>query len=612
MANISEKSLSNRYVATHMLKNLQQNSPSLLGICAIYTLVSAVYPILGVYLPRLLIEQLEGGRSASFTLENPIIKNILIILLGYFIFASILGGLKNFLEHDSYAKFTYLRLEYLKELTHKVMTADFSHYEHADFIDRTSRANRANQSNDTGVEEVYRQSFLLPALIVSAVILIVILAFASPWLVALPLLTFPSLLIALNRSDRFSFSHREQSSHDFRRIYTYSNLSQDFNYGKDIRLFRLESILFDGFKKVIADAVALVKQIEKKKFNYQLLPLFVSGVSNFVTLSILLYLALNGHLSVAQFSLYLSAFVSLNLTLEKLATSLNRINAEGRYVKEMIEYLETNFNDNSGTGILISTEPLTIEFRDVSFHYPASDKYVLEHLNLKIDFGKTLALVGINGAGKSTIVKLMTGLHHPSSGVVLVNGQDTRELDSEALYKAFSVVFQNETPLAVTVAEHVAGSSTQINRPRVEAALQRSGLLEKIQAEEKGIDTMLLKIIDEEGLQLSGGEIQKLMLARALYKDAPMMILDEPTSALDALAESKIYQEFSELMKGKTGLFVSHRLASTSFCDSIVLLSGGGILESGTHDELMAAKGAYYEMFVTQGKYYQSEVAVDV
>ena len=221
--------------------------------------------------------------------------------------------------------------------------------------------------------------------------------------------------------------------------------------------------------------------------------------------------------------------------------------------------------------------------------------------------GEKLAVVGINGAGKSTLVKLMTGLFDVTEGEILINGVSIREYDKKALFSMFSVVFQDVNVIAYTIRENVACTlehHKHIDDAAVREALARAGLLEKVESLPKGLDQVMLKIIEADGVELSGGETQKLAIARALYKDANMVVMDEPTAALDALAEAEIYEHFNSLIQGKTAVYISHRLASTKFCDKIAFFDGKGLKEYGSHDELMRKRGSYYEMFTVQGKYY--------
>jgi ATP-binding cassette subfamily B protein/ATP-binding cassette subfamily C protein len=219
--------------------------------------------------------------------------------------------------------------------------------------------------------------------------------------------------------------------------------------------------------------------------------------------------------------------------------------------------------------------------------------------------------VGVNGEGKSTLVKLICGLYEPNEGHIYINGTDIREIRKENLYSLYSTVFQDFTILAFTLRDNVSCGVKENDDEKIGEVLRKVGLGKKLDSLERGLDQMMLKNIDENGTDFSGGERQKLAIARALYKDAPMVIMDEPTAALDALAEAEIYESFADLVKGKTAIYVSHRLASTRFCDKIALFDGSGVREYGTHEELMAKKGEYYNMFVVQGKYYRDNPNAD-
>ena len=230
----------------------------------------------------------------------------------------------------------------------------------------------------------------------------------------------------------------------------------------------------------------------------------------------------------------------------------------------------------------------------------------MDNVSFIIHAGEKIALVGENGAGKTTIVKLLLGLLHPTSGEILIDGVNTEAFSRREYFEEFSAVFQDSFVLAGTVGVNVAGRA-EYDRTRVENALQQAGLMDRVERLQSGIDTELTQNISEEGIVLSGGETQKLMLARAIYSQAPVLILDEPTSALDPLAESKMYESYSDLCNGRSSLFISHRLASTRFCDCIYFLEHGRIAERGTHEELLKVGKKYADMFGVQAKYYKEE-----
>jgi ABC-type multidrug transport system fused ATPase/permease subunit len=242
----------------------------------------------------------------------------------------------------------------------------------------------------------------------------------------------------------------------------------------------------------------------------------------------------------------------------------------------------------------------------VTYKYPKTETFAIKNVSIKIKAGEKVALVGLNGAGKTTLVKLICGMYSPAEGEILVNGHKAGEYNIDDYYTLFSAVFQHFRFLPVSIAQNISiVPKEQADIKKLERCIKLSGLNEKIDKLENGADTMLIKEINPGGTELSGGEQQKLMLARAIYKDAPVLLLDEPTAALDPIAESELYMKYNEIAKDKTSVFISHRLASTRFCDRIILISKGEIAETGTHDELIKKGGEYAKLFEIQSHYYQ-------
>lgn len=247
----------------------------------------------------------------------------------------------------------------------------------------------------------------------------------------------------------------------------------------------------------------------------------------------------------------------------------------------------------------------------MSYRYPEAEKDTISSMNLLIRPGEKLAIVGLNGAGKTTLVKLICGFLDPTEGQVLLNGKDIREYNRKDYYKLFAAVFQEFSILATTIEANVAQSEESIDRERVNRCLENAGLTDMVRNLPSGLQTHLGKIIYDDGIELSGGQTQRMMLARALYKDAPILVLDEPTAALDPIAEDDIYRKYDAMTKGKLSIYISHRLASTRFCDRILFLVSGKIVEEGTHDQLIALNGGYADLFETQSQYYREEGADD-
>lgn len=303
---------------------------------------------------------------------------------------------------------------------------------------------------------------------------------------------------------------------------------------------------------------------------------------------------------VTGFSAWLSSIFSQ-------VSSLNQLNLKINYFRSYLEYPES-YRRQNGVGIPEDALPRIIELKDVSYRYKGADQFALRHINLKMIPGEHLAIVGLNGAGKTTLVNLICGLIEPTEGQVLYDGIDIRQYNRPELYKLFSAVFQQFSILPVTIEEIVAEASAENLNPRkVENCLKTAGLWNKIQRLPQGVRSHFGKAIYDDGVELSGGEVQKLLLARALYKSAPILLLDEPTAALDPIAESSLYENYNQISKGKTTVFISHRLASTSFCSRIILIENGEICEEGTHDHLLKQNGKYHHLFEMQAKYYRAK-----
>lgn len=577
-----------------MLINIRRNRPVIFLLFGIYTAAASIYPFLAVLLPKLMLEALAGGGRR---------KDVLLIAAGFFLAAGLLGFIRTYLEYFTYHKLSRLRIDYLRDCSIKVMEMAYPNTEDASFMQKYDKAFIATQSNDNGVEGIYHKLFETPALLISATGLALVIGFLSPWVLAGLLLHLLAVIWVSQKSHQYRYLKKEEEAKWRRKCGYYTETASDFSYGKDIRMYGLGPQILKAYCAQIEGYRRLLEVMAKKEYALGFASLFAMLVSDLLTYGTLIMRTVNG-MSIADFSMYLTAAAALSASLLKIAEQLSFIRNEGQYVHEMFCFLDEDMGEKGGTRPAVKGDTLEVVFDHVSFCYPGSDQYVFRDLNLTIHKGERLAIVGINGAGKSTLVKLMMGLFPVTSGEIRINGIPLEEYDKKALYSMFSAVFQDVNIMAFTVRENVAGSLTDIEDDKVEKALERMGLLEKVRSFPEGSGQMLLKVIDENGGMLSGGEAQKLVIARALYKDANMVIMDEPTAALDALAEAQVYEDFDQLVQGKTAVYISHRLASTRFCDHIALFDGEGLKEYGTHEELMARRGSYYEMFTVQGKYY--------
>ena len=327
--------------------------------------------------------------------------------------------------------------------------------------------------------------------------------------------------------------------------------------------------------------------------------------------ALLIHMFYQGEISIDGFVLYFAAISCFASWIDGIISCWNTAHTVSLKLCDLREFIDYPEYDGSGTAKAadhMDTAP-EIEFRHVSFRYDGADQDTIHDLSLRIKSGEKLALVGLNGAGKTTLVKLLCGLYRPTSGEIFFNGTALADFRREDYYKLISPVFQEIRTAFFSLAETVSGQSTaNTDLKKAERCMRQAGLGDKIDALPDGIHTKLNKKVHKNGTELSGGEAQKLMLARALYKDAPLLILDEPTAALDPIAESRIYTEFNAMAERRTALFISHRLASTSFCDRIILLENGCIAEEGTHQELIAAGGTYKQLFDIQSCWYKEDM----
>ena len=390
-------------------------------------------------------------------------------------------------------------------------------------------------------------------------------------------------------------------------------IATDRQYGKDIRIFGLREWVEGLWEDAMRLYHGFLVRREKAYLWANIIDLALLLVRNGAAYAYLIWLTLTQGLSVAQFLLYFGAATGfaqwVGGILEKFA-KLRKQCLDISTVREFLEYPEP-FRFEDGTPLEKRLDiPYELRLEHVSYRYPGAEKNTIDGMDLTIHPGENLAIVGLNGAGKTTLVKLLCGFLDPTEGRVLLNGQDIRQYDRRDYYKLFAAVFQDFSVLSATVAENVAQTRTGIDEARVRVCLEQAGLTEKVRSLPKGLETQVGRDVYEDGIELSGGQTQRLMLARALYKNAPVLVLDEPTAALDPIAEDDIYQKYNEMTKGRTSLFISHRLASTRFCDRILYLKDGRVAEEGTHEQLLKQSGGYAQLFEVQSQYYREGKAV--
>jgi len=557
-------------------------------------------PFLATLLTTLVVYALTSGQEVSYYLT---------VIIGLTLITLIVESLK----YWSRIMFTFENIytrntQFFLYLSDHQLESDYQNIEPKSKRKSISKAFEAVASNIFGIELMLRNVPLLVINITGMIFYGGLVAIYVPIvLVVLFAMTVINFMLT-KRANTYMESRRDDINNHYEQKYYLTIDVSNPNYGKDIRLYKLKDWFNNILVSLTKKRVIIAKKIEKRYIFANVSNSIFLLVRDFIVFSLLISLVLKGDIDITTFTFLAGIVAAFTLWLNGFVEASNNLRTSTISVKEYRECLDTENLLNHGEGRDISKlkSPLSIEFKNVSFSYPDTEKVIIENLSFKISPGEKVALVGDNGAGKTTIIKLLTGLYKADEGEILINGYDIHSFNITDYMNLFSVVFQDSEPLALTIENIITCQrNKEVDKERLYDALEKSGLKEKVLSLEAKEHTYLTQIFDLSGIRLSGGEIQKLMLARALYKNAPLLILDEPTAALDPLAEERMYLQYDNLTEHNTSLFISHRLASTKFCDRVFFLENGKIIENGSHDELIALNKKYKETFDIQAKYYK-------
>lgn len=515
--------------------------------------------------------------------------------------------------NQQYGKAT-LRFAIINRLNTKACTTSYHNLNQKDFqtlmtkaSDATNDGSRASESIWFSMQSVYQN-------ILGFIIYLALMSALPPALIAITLVTSLLNYFISKPLNNYSYKHKEELSKILGKLRYIQDISRNHTMAKDIRLFGLRPWLEELQDKAIKAYLAYLMKEQNVLVWSGIADLILAFLRNGVAYAYLISLVLNGGISTSMFLLYFSAVGSFTGWVSGILNSLltmHRQSVDISVIREALEYPEP-FHIKDGEPLRAEPDsPPEIRLEHVSFRYPKAEKDTLTDIDLILHPGERLAIVGLNGAGKTTLVKLLCGLLDPTEGRVLLNGRDIREYSRPDYYKLFSAVFQDFSLLAASIAVNVAQSEDDIDMNRVRECVAKASLTKKIESLPEGYETKLNREIYPDAVMLSGGETQRLMLARALYKNGVVMVLDEPTAALDPIAESDMYQKYNEMAENHSSVYISHRLASTRFCDRIILISDGRIAEEGTHETLLQKGAAYAELFEIQSRYYREEEPVN-
>ena len=586
------------------LKMLLKYSKAAFFITALFIPINIGLRYLEIYLPSLVVSEITNGQTLTHSLLSIGIV-MLLIMLGNIIVQA-LGHIRN-------STLGIYRYKMTDLVTRKQLSMFYQTYEQKKVRDLANRASNATQMWD-GVQpltDIVYNSFGMLENLLGYILFGSVISFASPWLV--PILTVAPIvnILSVKAYNKWEYAHRSKMTDLNQKLGHVEELPDDFAAAKDIRIYSMASWLRECYRDLSDQRSKWDRNVVKKSFLSRIADLVVILIRDGGAYALLIHMFYSGKIGIDEFVLYFAAISSFASWVGGIISCWNKANTVSLKLCDFRDFVD--YPEYDGSGIAKAADHMNtvpeIEFKNVSFRYDGAEQDTIHDLSLKIKSGEKLALVGLNGAGKTTLVKLLCGLYRPTSGEIFFNGIPLSDFKREDYYKLISPVFQEIRTAFFSLAETVSGKSTaETDLEKAETCMRQAGLGAKIDALPDGIHTKLNKKVHENGTELSGGEAQKLMLARALYKDAPLLILDEPTAALDPIAESKIYNEFNVMAKNKTSLFISHRLASTSFCDRIILLENGNITEEGTHQELMGANGTYKGLFDIQSCWYKEDM----
>ena len=604
----------------YIVNMVWKTGPWILISMMLIALLTGILPVVGSLISKEILNELQtvisdsavaeaAGKSFAATFWGSAAMFLLIFFFVHKVLNNVVGRVNTAVTRIAGEKVVrHVRLQIME----KAKELDLASFDRPEFYEKLENANR-----EAGIRPITVMSSTFDAIskFISLVSYIVVLVTApGMWWIApvMIVISIPTAVVNFTYR-RKTFEYLRRRSKDRRQMNYYSDIMVDKNLVKEIRMYDLADTFRGEFKNVFARYYKGLRRLIVRENAWQIGLSIVASVANCVFFAIIAMKVFDGEIQIGDYSLYTGALTSIASTVSSLISVSAQVYEGTLFIDNLIAFMKeepTVVPSIPEPQTVEMGKPHTIEFRNVSFAYPGTNKNVIKNINLTIRPGETAVLVGLNGAGKTTFIKLLTRLYDPTEGQILLDGRDIKEYDTKTLYSIFGIIFQDFGKYAFSVEDNIRFGD--IHREEDKEAIRRAaadaGAEDFISRLPREYETPLMRYFEPDGLELSIGQWQKLSIARAFYSRSDILILDEPTASLDPLAEQEIFNQFDALRQDKTTIFVSHRLSSATVASKIIVLEYGELVEEGTHKELMAKKGKYYELFSTQAsRYIESE-----
>ncbi|MFZ2538050.1 MAG: ABC transporter ATP-binding protein [Oscillospiraceae bacterium] len=585
-----------RQVVAFFYKIAWEEKPKYFLFNALAIICTAIVPFVNIIFPKYLIEELMGGKDVK----------LLIVFVGYIIGGNwILNSLTHIFETEINKHNDWFDRFFQKKISRKAMTMDFEHTENSKVLDQLDKAQQGMSwySRGIGGLSLALRSFISAGITLCGII--VIIAMQSPLLLIIVLLAVLGGAFAVGRINNLEMTQFQKSPTVNRGFHYIFRELCDARYGKDIRLYGADKMMLTKAENNFYDLCEIFKALHNGSQKWGIVSAVITVAKNLLVYLYLAFLAFSKIITIGTFTMLVTSAITAKDCLQSIITELQELQKRANFMSEYKKFMEYEDALIKGDKHIVDLTDISIEFRNVSFKYPRAEEYVLKNINITINPNEHLSVVGLNGAGKTTFIKLLCRLYDVTDGEILVNDINIQDYDYAQYMKLLAVVFQDFKMFAMSIEDNIRLGSWNKEKTELSELTELCGLNDKVNSLPDGLNTLIYKYFDKSGIEPSGGEAQKLAIARALYKNAPIVVLDEPTAALDPVAEYEIYKHFDQLVGGKTAVYISHRLSSCKFCDKIAVFAENHIAEYGTHDELVKKEnGIYAEMFTAQAQYY--------